>query len=209
MMSDEQGKDAKKTPLIVNQKPKNTKGTKPLQYEFGTDTYDVYRNPKNPFLGRILDTSPAESKIDPQHAHSLLQKVGGHEGYEPSFPGAGAPHRKRKLVSTGNSSGSRNGYRPESILPQDDRKLQNNIGNFFQYALCKLKDDSKNLPELVNELLPLFLEHKIRVCIYPAYRQFQSFEEMFQTLEKISEDTEIENFELFCSALFGYYSQMG
>lgn len=201
-------KDTKKTPLILNQKPKNTKGTKPLPYQFGTETYDVYSNLKNPFLERILDTSAGDTKTDPQRAQTLLQQIGEHEGYQPLYPGTGAPHRKRKLAFTEHPPGTGNGYNPVTALPQDDRKLQNHIGSFFQYVLKKLEAGPGTLPGLVNELLPLFLEHKIRVSIYPVYRRFQGFEEMLHTLEQISEDTEIENFELFCGALFGYYSQL-
>ncbi|MDP6730066.1 MAG: hypothetical protein QF675_08830, partial [SAR324 cluster bacterium] len=77
------------------------------------------------------------------------------------------------------------------------------------HVLNRLKEDPNQLASLVNEMVPMFLKHEVRVRIYPAYRQFQGFEQFLETLEKINEDFEIENFELFCSALFGFYSQQG
>ena len=40
--------------MILEQNPRNIKGAQALPYEFGRETYEVYSNPKNPFLGRIL-----------------------------------------------------------------------------------------------------------------------------------------------------------
>ena len=51
------------TPLILEQSPRNIKGTRPLPYENESETYDVYRNSKNPFLERIL-TNNDESSIN-------------------------------------------------------------------------------------------------------------------------------------------------
>lgn len=86
-------------------------------------------------------------------------------------------------------------------------RLQTAIEAFFHHVLALLREDPNQLATLVNDLLPLFLKFEIRIRIYPAYRQFSGFETFLETLEKINEDFEIENFELFCSALFGFYSQ--
>ena len=53
-MTEESPRDKQKTPLILEQNPRNIKGAQALPYEFGRETYEVYSNPKNPFLGRIL-----------------------------------------------------------------------------------------------------------------------------------------------------------
>ena len=62
------------------------------------------------------------------------------------------------------------------------------------------------LPAIINELVPLFVENKIRIRFYKAFHQIRDLPELIKTLKKISDDCEIENFELFCSALFVFYT---
>ena len=208
-MSDETQNEKIRTPLILDQSPKNTKGTQALPYELGTNTYEVYTNPKNPFLGRILSNEVPPLDRDPQKTKNLFQEIGNKEGYCKNFLGSGNPHLKRKVTSSPKHSSICKGYEGEPSLREDLNRLQTSIEAFFSHTLARLKEDQNMLPQLVNNLLPLFVEHQIRIRIFPAYCQFQSFEQFIDTLELISEDFEIENFELFCSALFGYYSQQG
>ena len=51
-------------PLILKQNPKNIKGTKSLPYDFGSETYGVYSNPKNPFMVGILATETDKIQLD-------------------------------------------------------------------------------------------------------------------------------------------------
>ena len=78
----------------------------------------------------------------------------------------------------------------------------------MEQVLSDLKEDPFSLTKLVQDLATLFEEQEIRIRVYDAYRSFRSFDQLLDTLTRISEDTEIENFELFCSALVGFYSQL-
>ena len=90
-----------------------------------------------------------------------------------------------------------------------EKRLKPFIGG-YEFPDCLI--EAGKLPQ-VQIVMGVFqepdVENQIRIRIFPAYRQFQSFEQFLDTLEQIREDVEIENFELFCSALFGYYSQQG
>ena len=146
-------------------------------------------------------------ELDVKKAGALLQEIVSEQGYRVNFPGAGSAHQKRKVTPGKSSTNSGNGYQETLLLPENQVKLQTAIEAFFHYVLTLLREDPNQLATLVNDLLPLFLKFEIRIRIYPAYRQFSGFETFLETLEKINEDFEIENFELFCSALFGFYSQ--
>jgi len=206
-VTEESPRDKQKTPLILEQNPRNIKGAQALPYEFGRETYEVYSNPKNPFLGRILGGEIPPLELDAKQAGALLQEIGSEQGYRVNFPGAGSAHQKRKVTSGKASTKNGKGYRQNRLLPENQVRLQTAIEAFFHHVLTLLREDPNQLATLVNDLLPLFLKFEIRIRIYPAYRQFSGFETFFETLEKINEDFEIENFELFCSALFGFYSQ--
>ena len=59
-------------PLILKQVPKNTKGTKSLPYDFGSETYDVYSNLKNPFMVGILAADTERIQLDPIKTQNLF-----------------------------------------------------------------------------------------------------------------------------------------
>ena len=145
--------------------------------------------------------------MDTKQAGALLQEIGSEQGYRVNFPGAGSAHQKRKVTPGKASTKNGKGYQETPLLPENQVRLQTAIEAFFHHVLTLLREDPNQLATLVNDLLPLFLKFEIRIRIYPAYRQFSGFETFLETLEKINEDFEIENFELFCSALFGFYSQ--
>jgi len=208
-LTDESSKEKQKTPLILEQNPRNIKGTQALPYEFGREIYEVYSNQKNPFLGRILGSEVPPLDLDPKKAGALVQEIGTDQGYRVHFPGSGSAHQKRKVTKGSSVPTKGKGYEQQAHLPENQVRLQTAIEAFFHHVLNRLKEEPNQLASLVNEMVPMFLKHEVRVRIYPAYRQFQGFEQFLETLEKINEDFEIENFELFCSALFGFYSQQG
>ena len=72
----------------------------------------------------------------------------------------------------------------------------------------RIKDDHDEFALVVNEIVPLFVKHQIRIRFYEAFRQITSIDELINTLEKICSDFELENFELFCSAIFVFYSSI-
>ena len=84
-------------PLILKQNPKNIKGTKSLPYDFGAETYDVYSNPKNPFMVGILAAETDKIQLDPIKAQSLFQQLEKKSPYSLEYPLNISAHRKRKL----------------------------------------------------------------------------------------------------------------
>ena len=208
--------------LILNQVPKNIKGTQPLPYHFGSETYDVYRNLKNPFTNRLLSGEISPLDISPEKVQSLFQQYEKTSPYSLEFPSNISAHRRRKVTSaiphpapssesektnSANKSKTSSDYLTLDKLKEDKNKLNGAIKAFFQHVLQRLREDPNCLPIIVNELVPLLVLNKMKIRIYDAYRKMRSLDELFYTLEAITEDYELENFELFCSALFGFYSQ--
>ena len=211
-------------PLILKQNPKNIKGTKSLPYDFGAETYDVYSNPKNPFMVGILAAETDKIQLDPIKAQSLFQQIEKKSPYSLEYPLNISSHRKRKLSpatrpisedadSETETVGSErkleiasSEYLPREKLKENKRKLNVYIQGFFCHVLKRLSEDPGELAQIINEIVPLLVEHQIRVRFYQAFCQIQSSGDLNTTLEKISKDVELENFELFCSALFVFYS---
>ena len=130
-MDEETQKKTRGMPLILKQSPRNIKGTRPLPYEFESDTYKVYHNPKNPFLKRILSREAPPLDEEKGNASSLFQEMESFEEYGPSLPGRSSPHRKRKVVSRPKGSEKNATYGSELSLPEDRSRLQLGIKTFF------------------------------------------------------------------------------
>ena len=81
-----------------------------------------------------------------------------------------------------------------------------NIDGFFDHLLKRLGENPGELPAIINELVTMFVKHKIKIRFYKAFIQIRNLTELIKTLKKISDDSELENFELFCSALFVFYT---
>ena len=60
-------------PLILKQTSHNTKGTKAQPYVFGSETYDVYSIPKNPFMEGIIASETDRIQLDPVYTQYLFQ----------------------------------------------------------------------------------------------------------------------------------------
>ena len=209
-------------PLILRQVHKNIKGTKSLPYKFGEKTYEVYRNPKNPFMVGILAADTDSIKLDPIKTKNLFQQFEENSTYSIEYPLNISAHRKRKVFSPNKSSIEESKkdvlirnekvksasleYLPREKLMEDKRKLQTYIQSFCNHFLKRIKDNSDELNTIVNEMVPLFVKHRIKIRFYDAFRQIYTIDDLICTLEKICDDFELENFELFCSALFVFYS---
>ncbi|SVC25131.1 uncharacterized protein METZ01_LOCUS277985 [marine metagenome] len=142
--------------------------------------------------------------------------------YSIEYPLNISAHKKRKVTSAVQRSaeekekkpkaseimmkGASSEYLPKEKLKEDKLKLSVYIENFFDHLLKRLGEHPGELPTIINELVPLFVEHKIRIRFYKAFHQIRNLPELIKTLKKISDDCELENFELFCSALFVFYS---
>jgi hypothetical protein len=196
-------------PLIIKQSPKYTKGTKSLPYEFGAETYNVYSNLKNPFMVGILSANTERIQLDPIKTQTLFQQFEKKSTYTLEYPLNISAHRKRKLSSSNERESklknASSEYLPRGKLKEDKRKLQAYIQSFFSYFLKQLTEDPGMLPVIINELIPLFVEHQIRIRFFEAFSQIRAIDDLISTLKKISNDFELENFELFCSALFVFY----
>ena len=204
-------------PLIIKQAPNNPKGTKSLPYNFGSETYSVYSNLNNPFMVGILATDTDTIQLDPIKTQSLFQQTEKESTYSIDYPLNISAHKKRKVTSAEEKEktltasekmlkDASSEYLPKEKLKEDKHRLSAYIESFFDHLLKRLGEHPGELPAIVNELVPLFVEHKIRIRFYKAFHQIRNLPELIKTLKKISDDSELENFELFCSALFVFYS---
>lgn len=219
---DESAQTVELQPLILKQTSHNTKGTQARPYDFGAETYDVYSNLKNPFMVGILAADTERIQLDTIKTQNLFQQIEKDSTYSLEYPLNISAHRKRKLSSTQQLSSTGENktvtvggdklktasmeYLPPEKLKEDKRKLEVYIQSFFSHFLKRLGEEPGGLPVIINEIVPLFVEHQIRIRFYEAFRQIHAMDELITTLEKISSDNELENFELFCSAIFVYYS---
>jgi len=219
---DESAQTVELQPLILKQTSHNTKGTQARPYDFGAETYDVYSNLKNPFMVGILAADTERIQLDPIKTQNLFQQIEKDSTYSLEYPLNISAHRKRKLSSTQQLSSTGENktvtvggdklktasmeYLPPEKLKEDKRKLEVYIQSFFSHFLKRLGEEPGGLPVIINELVPLFVGHQIRIRFYEAFRQIHAMDELITTLEKISSDNELENFELFCSAIFVFYS---
>ena len=209
-------------PLLLKQVDKNTKGIKSLPYEFGTDTYEVYSNQKNPFMVGILTSDTDRIKLDPINTQNLFQQFEKSSTYSIEYPLNISAHRKRKvsllektlseekkqenLIINKKINDVSQEYLPKEKLKEDKIKLQTYIQSFCNHFLKRIKDNHDEFAAVINEIVPLFVKHQIRIRFYEAFRQITTIDDLINTLEKICNDFELENFELFCSALFVFYS---
>ena len=208
--------------LIIKQAPGNSKGTKSLPYNFGSETYSVYRNLNNPFMVGIINSDTDTIQLDPIKTQSLFQQIENESTYSIDYPLNISAHKKRKITSAIQRSAEEKEknltasemmlkdasleYLPKEKLKEDKRRLSIHIENFFDHLLKRLREHPGELPVIINELVPLFVEHEIKIRFYKAFHQIRNLPELIKTLKKISDDCELENFELFCSALFVFYS---
>ena len=209
-------------PLIIKQAPSNNKVTKSLPYNFGSETYSVYSNLNNPFMVGILSTETDTIQLEPIKTQSLFQQMEKESTYSIEYPLNIPAHKKRKITSAIQRSADEkeknlraselmlknasSEYLPKEKLKEDKRRLSAYIEGFFDNLLKRLEEHPGELPVIINELVPLFVEHKIKIRFYKAFLQIRNLPELIKTLKKISDDCELENFELFCSALFVFYS---
>ena len=222
--SDESSDSITLQPLLLKQVNKNTKGTRSLPYEFGTETYEVYSNQKNPFMVGILSADTDRIKLDPVSTQNFFQQFEKDSTYSIEYPLNISAHRKRKVarlkktlpVEKNQENVFKNinvhdisqEYIPKEKLKEDKIKLQTYIQSFCIHFLKRIKDDHDEFALVVNEIVPLFVKNQIRIRFYEAFRQITSIDELISTLEKICSDYELENFELFCSAIFVFYSSI-
>ena len=219
---DESSQTDSMQPLIIKQASSNPKGTKSLPYNFGSDTYSVYSNLNNPFMVGILNSDTDTIQLDPIKTQSLFQQMEKKSTYSIDYPLNISAHKKRKITSPNKRPDDEKGknltasemmikdasneYLPKEKLKEDKRRLSAHIEIFFGHLLKRLGEHPGELQTIINELVPLFVENNIRIRFYKAFHQIQNLPELIKTLRKISYDCEIENFELFCSALFVFYT---
>lgn len=200
-------KKEKKLPLIVNQNKREEPDAKPVPYKFGADSFARYSNAKNPFVGQVLPKEGTLSKVDPHKMQSLFHHAREIKQYQVKYPTDRVPHSRRKIVGTQEQSPPQSSVFHKKDLKENTLKLEASIQTFFRHVLARLQNEPNDLPLVVNELIPLFLEFQVKIKIYDAFRTFYSIEQFLETLSTIAEGNDLENFEMFCSAIFGFYSQ--
>lgn len=197
-----------RTPLILKQQPRFSSWTTAAPNPVGTQTYRHFTNPKNPFEIRRLAALKEMLELDPETAARLFTRLSEQGNYQVHYGDDGPSHQKRRMVSGPAAKSSPSPVYPaQSKLKEDQQRLRPFIKTFFEHIMGRLRDHPEHLPWIVNELVPLFEQQQIKLKIYDAFRQFNSWYQFINTMEKLSEDYELENFEMFCCALFGYYSQ--
>lgn len=202
---DEESK--KKMPLIVKQNTQKKTANKPLPYQVHQETYEVYQNINNPFEERDLLGNPKSSQKSSQQVQELFQYFAQQKSYHIAYSEESSPYSKRKISQPIQRITPKNNFLAAK-KQENVQKLPKLIQLFFKHVLQKLKEEPQHFAYIVNELVFLLQEYEIKIKIYDAYRTFTHWDQFIDTLEKISNDNEIENFELFCSAIFGFYSQL-
>ena len=201
--------DTNRVPLIIRQRPRNHgASSKLVPYKPPADTYDLFSNPKSPFLERLVTSTTEQTKLSSEKLQNLFEKMQEKGGsYRLAYPSAKGAHEKRS-IAPGTIPGKSQTYGNPSESYEAPQRLQHFVQLFMEQVLSDLRENPFRLTKLVQDLAKLFEEQDIRIRVYDAYRTFKSFDQLLETLTRISEDTEIENFELFCSALVGFYSQL-
>ena len=193
-------------PILKNRKKPSSKQTIP-SYEFGSTSYEQYNNENSIFLERKNALVNQEAKLTSEEAQQLLKMLADSGYLLATAYGADSPYEKRK-VSVASPSVRQPIFLPTKRLPENSAKLRQMIRLFFHHVLTRLHDDANQIYWIVNEIAPMLKKNGIRIKIYTAFQMFQTFDAFLETLESLTFDDEIENFEFFCSALFGFYSQL-
>ncbi len=204
-MSQKKIPEAQLPPILRNRKPPSKKQTIPA-YEAGTTTYDLYHNQNSPFLERKNTLANQEAKLTREEVQHLLKMLKD-SGYLLALAHGETPYEKRK-ISVSPPSAEKPTFLSTRRLPENSTKLRQMIHLFFQQVLSRLNEDPTEIYGIVNEIVPLLKRHGIRIKIYDAFKMFPTYDAFEETLESLTFDDEIENFEFFCSALFGFYSQL-
>ena len=170
----------------------------------------------------ILTSDTDRIKLDPINTQNFFQQFEKSSTYSIEYPLNISAHRKRKvslpqkkipeeknqenLIRNIKVNDVPQEYLPKEKLKENKIKLQTYIQSFCNHFLKRIKDNHDEFATIINEMVPLFVKHQIRIRFYEAFRQITTIDDLISTLEKICNDFELENFELFCSALFVFYS---
>ena len=159
------------------------------------ETYDLFSNPKSPFLQRLVTAPTEQTKLSSEKLESLLKKC----RREVAPIDWLIPLQK---VRTKNGASLLNFAWQISNLWKSIGFLWSSTTTAFcpvVYGTGALW--SKEDPFIWLNWFKIYHtleEQEIRIRVYDVYRTFRSFDQLLDTLTRISEDTEIENFELFC-----------
>ena len=147
-------------PLLLNQVNKNTKGTKSLPYEFGTETYEVYINQKNPFMVGILTSDTDRIKLDPINTQNFFQQFEKSSTYSIEYPLNISAHRKRKVSL------------PQKKIPEE-KNQENLIRNIKVNDVPqeylpkeKLKENKIKLQTYIQSFCNHFLKYELLLLLH-------------------------------------------
>lgn len=183
----------------------------PVQASEGVDfdpvdaIYHLRRNTRNPYLQRAIAPAADRGGRSDAELAQLARTMIRNGAYRAGPANAQEPLSRRSLPHPTPPAAGRQGYQEPAKLPGDFAKLPWLIHDFFQNVLGRLRSRPADFDLVVNDLLELFRENKIKVVLYEAYYGFRDWEHLMETLEEISQYPGPETFDLFCSALFTYY----
>lgn len=167
--------------------------------------YLLQKNTRNPYLQRTIAPQMPQRGKSGAELEKLARMFTGRAGYELAPSNQEAPHLRRHLSHPSPPPTSRQEYQDPEKLTGDSYKLPWLIHDFFNSTLTRLRENPSQFDAVVEELVALFHENKIRIRLYEAYYNFQDWDQLMDTLDEVSQYPSAETFDLFCSALLTYY----
>ena len=179
----------------------------PREINFSPDDpiYQLYRQTRNPFLERAIAPPAKKLERSGKELKNLIRFFQDRKGYHVSPVNTASPHSRRYLQHPPPPDTHSPKYVQPETLKGDLVNLPWMIDIFFKAVIERLRSNPGEFKAAVEELMEQFQQDHIRIKIYEAYRSFQDWEDLMDTLDEITRYPSPETFDLFCSALFAYY----
>ena len=172
----------------------------------GDEIYRGFRNSRNPFLQRLI-APPLEKMTRPERELArLFRFIASRPGYLVSPVNQDVPIAKRGLQHPQPPPAIAATFLKPEQLKGNMQRLPWMIVMFFQSVLDRLRRNPSNFRKVVEDLRQQFREDGLPIPLYEAYQNFEDWTDLMDTLEEIARYPAPETFDLFCGALFTYYS---
>jgi hypothetical protein len=168
--------------------------------------YRLFDNTRNPYLKRALAPPAPRAAPGEGELQKLFRLLEEERIYRVAPPNAQGPYRRRKLdhgippAAHGTAK-----FQDPSALPGDPARLPALIGAFFRSVLDRIREDPSRFFDVIDEMTELFQRNGIRVRVAEAFRAFEDWDDLLDTLEEIARYPAPETFDLFCGALLAYH----
>jgi hypothetical protein len=167
--------------------------------------YRLFKNTRNPFVQRAIAPGPVKAKRTSQELAGLAGMLESQRIYRVGPQGEAAPFRRRALKHPPPEPSREPRYLEPARLTGDLGRLPFLVDGFFQGVLARLREDPNSFFTVIQELTALLRANNVRIRLYEAYREFQDWDDLMDTLAEISRYPSLETFDLFCSALLVYH----